>query len=133
MMWRDTRGQNLAETALTLPLLTLLVLALINLTLLGYARVAAVMAADYAARVAAVSQDDPVGRGLDAARSVLDRAGLGDYTVTITADPTPGGVVQVRVRYQTPNFIAGLTRAFGVSTPDPFTGEVTASRYKEGW
>ncbi len=130
---QDTRGQSLAEAALTLPVLTLLVLALVNLTLVGYGRVAAVMAADYAARVAAVSQDDPVGRALDAAQTVLNRAGVADYTVTVTADTTPGGVVQVQVRYEMPNLIAGLTRAFGVTTPDPFVGEVTASRYKEGW
>ena len=132
-MLRDTRGQNMAEAALTLPLLVLLVLALVNLALLGYSRVAAVTAADYAARVAAVSQDDPIGRAVDAARTVLDRAGVGDYAVTVVADPTPGGVVQVRVRYETPNLIAGLTRAFGVTLPDPLAGEAVSSRYKEGW
>ena len=129
--WVWGREGNVAEEALLLPLVLLIVFGLLGLSLAGITYASASAAADYGARVAAVSQDDPVGRGIDAATNMLASA-PGTYHVTITADTTPGGVVTVRVEWEAPNPVAGFLRLMGMSDP-VLRGAAVASRYKEGW
>jgi hypothetical protein len=82
------RSGDMVEGALTMPLMALVALALVNLALAGYCSVTANNAANYAARVASVSQTDPVGRGLAAAQHAL-ASGVGTYQVQVTADTAP--------------------------------------------
>ena len=72
---RDHHG-DMVEGALTLPLMALVALALVNLSLAGYASVTANNAANAAARMASVAQADPVGQGMAAAQQSL-QAGIG--------------------------------------------------------
>jgi len=65
--WLKGRRGDMVEGAMTMPLMALVALALVNLALAGYCSVTANNAANYAARVASVSQTDPVGRGWPAA------------------------------------------------------------------
>ena len=129
--WLWGRGGNVAEEALLLPLVLLIVFGLLAFALAGVTSATATAAADYAARVAAVSQDDPVGRGVDAATRMLS-GGVGTYRVSVTADTTPGGVVTVRVDWEAPNPAAGFLRLMGLGHP-VLRGTAIASRYKEGW
>ena len=129
--WLRGRGGNVAEEALLLPLVLLIVFGLIAFALAGVTSASASAAADHAARVAAVSQDDPVGRAVDAATHMLASA-PGVYHVTVTADTTPGGTVTVRVEWEAPNPAAGFLRLMGMHHP-VLHGAAVASRYKEGW
>lgn len=132
--WLRGACGDMVEGALTFPIMAMLALALVNLALAGYASVTAMNAADHAARVAAVSQDDPVGRGLAAASKAL-QAGIGDYTVNVQADTYPGGYVTVRVGWRVPNFYGGLLGVFGVPADrrSHFSGEAVSVQRKEGW
>lgn len=109
----------------------LVALALVNLALAGYCSVTANNAANYAARVASVSQTDPVGRGLAAAQHAL-ASGVGTYQVQVSADTAPGGQVTGRVGWEFPNVYGGLMLLFGGAN-QPLRGEAVSAFRKEGW
>jgi Flp pilus assembly protein TadG len=129
--WLKGRRGDMVEGALTMPLMALVALALVNLALAGYCSVTANNAANYAARVASVSQTDPVGRGLAAAQHAL-ASGVGTYQVQVSADTTPGGQVTVRVGWEFPNVYGGLMPLFGGAN-QPLRGEAVSAFRKEGW
>ena len=120
------RKGNVIEEALVLPLVLILTFGLITLAQAGYVATTAATAANAAARVAAVSQENPVGKGRSEADAILHSA-VGHYHVAVTADSNPGGQVTVRVRWSSTNFVSG----FGLG--GPITGVAQATRYKEGW
>jgi len=122
----------MVEGAITLPIMALLALALVNLAIAGFAANTAQNAAAYGARMAAVTQDNPAGRGLDAANQVLTQTGVGTYSVNIAADSRPGGQVQVEVNWEVPNVFGGLLAFFG-GKDGPLQGTATAVQRKEGW
>jgi len=129
--WLMGRRGDMVEGAITLPIMALLALALVNLALAGFAANTAQNAAAYSARVAAVTQDNPAGRGLNAANQVL-AAGVGDYAVHIAADTRPGGQVRVEVQWEAPNVFGGLLVLFG-GKDEPLQGKAVAVQRKEGW
>jgi len=129
--WLLGKRGDMVEGALTLPLMTLVTLALVNLALAGYASVTANNAVNYAARIAAVSQQNVTGEALNAANHAL-QAGIGDYTVAIQADSQPGGLVQVNVQWEVPNFFGSLMPFFGAPN-EPINGEAVSVFRKEGW
>jgi len=128
----QTKG-DMVESAITFPIMALLALALVNLALAGFAANTAQNAAAYGARMAAVTQDHPAARGLDAANQVLAQTGVGDYAVNITADSRPGGQVQVEVSWKVPNIFGGLLSLFGVNSGHTIDGKAVAAQRKEGW
>jgi len=111
--------------------MALLALALVNLAIAGFAANTAQSAAAYGARMAAVTQDNPAARGLDAANQVVAH-GTGSYTVYIFADNRPGGQVQVKVHWEVPNVFGGLLAFFGGQS-GPLQGTAVAAQRKEGW
>ncbi len=131
IQWLKGRRGDMVESALTMPLLALVALALVNLALAGYCSVTANNAANYAARVASVSQTDAVGRGLAAAQHAL-AGGVGTYHVEVAADTSPGGQVTVRVGWEFPNVYGSLMPLFGGAN-QPLRGEAVAAFRKEGW
>ena len=130
--WLTGKRGDMVEGALTLPVMALLALALVNLALAGFAAATAQNAAAYGARTAAVTQDNPAARGLDAASQVVTH-GVGDYAVNIAADNRPGGQVRVEVTWQVPNVFGGLLAFFGGSSDDVISGQAVAVQRKEGW
>jgi len=131
IQWLKGQRADIVEGALTMPLMALIALALVNLALAGYCSVTANNAANYAARVASVSQADPVGRGLAAAQHAL-ASGVGTYQVQVTADTAPGGQVTVRVGWEFPNVYGSLMPLFGGAN-QPLKGEAVSAFRKEGW
>jgi len=127
------RRADMVEAALTLPVMILITLGLITFGLASYASNAAQNAALYGARMGSVAQTDPAGTALQAALERARAAGIGDYTVTVQADPYPGGRVVVRVRWGVPNHFAGILQAFGLRGRDRIEGEAVAYFRKEGW
>ena len=127
---RGHRG-DMVEGALTFPLMALVALALVNLALAGYASTTANHAAGYGARAGAVAQVDPAGRALAATQQAL-KSGVGTYRVNVSADTTPGGVVNVAVGWEVPNFYGSLMPLFGAHS-GPLKGTAVSASRKEGW
>ncbi len=127
----STRG-DMVEGVIALPLMALIALALVNLSLAGYASVTANNAANVAARVASVAQSDPVGLGMAAAQHAL-QVGIGEYDVALAAPASPGGQVTATVSWRVPNFFGGLLRLFGAGSSDVISGQAVAVFRKEGW
>ena len=129
--WRNQRG-DMVEGALTMPLMALVALALVNLSLAGYASVTANNAANAAARMASVAQADPVGQGMATARQSL-QAGIGDFDVSLAASTNPGGDVVATVSWRVPNFFGPLLGLFNANGDAEISGEAIAQFRKEGW
>jgi hypothetical protein len=128
---RDQRGE-MAEAAVTLPIVMLAVLALVNLTIAGFASVNAANAANYGARVGSVNQESPAGVAVAAANQMISNAPIGDYEVTASGGGAPGSLLAVTVHWEVPNFFQGLMSLFGREMGD-FSGSAVAYFRQEGW
>lgn len=129
---RDTRG-DMAEAAITLPVVLLVALMMINMTIAGFASVNANNAANYGARVGSVTQGGAAAAAVAAARQALASAPVGEYRVSASGGGPPGSTVVVQVTWSVPNYLSGLAALFGGSTPDTFSGTATATFRQEGW
>jgi Flp pilus assembly protein TadG len=129
---RDRRAE-LDEAALVLPVLLLLTFGLVNLSMVGYASMAANNAANYGARTASVAQDNQAAKAQAAANSMLNGVTVGTYTVNVLGSGTPGTIVRVEVTYNVPNWFQSLADLFGVQGPDEFSGTVYSDFRQEGW
>jgi Flp pilus assembly protein TadG len=130
---RSRDGAELVELAISLPVLLLVSLALINLTLAGFASVNANNAANYAARVGSVHQTSPGEAAYNAAMESINHAKVGEYAVTVSGGGHPGAQITVVVQWEFPNFIAPLLAFMGGSFAEPFKGEATSVFRQEGW
>lgn len=130
---RDERG-DMAEAAVTLPVVILVILALFTLSMAGMAATTAANAANYGARMGSTAQADAGNLAVAAARDAVGHADIGTYRVDLLAPGgTPGSTMAVRVRWQIPNFFAGIIRFFGRSSPDTLSGESISYFRQEGW
>ena len=128
---KDQRGE-MAEAAVTLPIVMLATLALVNLTIAGFASVNAANAANYGARIGSVNQIDPSGVAVAAAYQMANRVPVGDYVVTASGGGPPGAQLAVTVQWQVPNYFQGLLNLFGADIGD-FSGVSVAYFRQEGW
>lgn len=127
-----SRG-SMAEAAVTLPIIMLATLALVNLAIAGFVAVNANNAANYGARLGATAQSNPAAVAQSNAQARLTNA-VGTYTVAIVASGgTRGDLLGVRVHWRYPNFFAGLTAFFGVTSGPFIEGDATAYFRQEGW
>jgi Flp pilus assembly protein TadG len=133
-MLTDRRGSEMAEAAVTLPVVIMVLLFVINGSLAGYSAMAAAGAANEGARMGAVAHSDPEGAAVGAALESIHQSGAGGtFTVGAKADKEPGGGVQVWVSWSYPSMLSGLCNFFGGKCPDHFGGVTTAMRKREGW
>lgn len=128
----DIRAE-LDEAVFVLPVLLLVTFGLVNLSMVGFASLSASNAANYGARMASVAQANQAGTAVGAANSMLTAAPVGAYTVSVAGGGTPGSLVRVQVQYSVPNYFAGLTGLFGISTPANWSGTVRSDFRQEGW
>jgi hypothetical protein len=133
-MWMDGRGAEMAEAAVVLPVVLLLLLFVINGSMAGYTSMAAASAAEEGAKAGAVARDHPEAwaSAAVAASMAKSRAG-GGYTCSVKIDPEPGGGVKVMVAWSYPSMLSGLCRYFGGNCPRYFSGVSIATRKREGW
>ncbi len=122
----------MAEAAVTLPVVMLATLALVNLTIAGFASVNAANAANYGARIGSVNQENPAGIAVAAARQMLGNAPVGEYGVSASGGGPPGILLAVSVKWTVPNYFNGLLALFG-SDIGEFTGTTVAYFRQEGW
>ena len=130
--FRDQRAE-LDEFALVLPALLLVTFGLVNLSMLGYAAMAANNAANYGARTASVAQSNQAALAQSAANSMLNGVTVGTYNVNVLGGGAPGSIVRVQVTYRVPNWFQPFAILIGVSTPNEFTNAVYSDFRQEGW
>ena len=130
---RDDRG-DMAEAAITTPVIVLLMVVILNFGMLAYTAQAAENAANYGARRGSVAQSNAVGEAISAAIYAANQALMGEYSVQAVA---PGGIagseLGIRVTYRVPNLMAPLTGMFPGLPRGDFTGDATAVFRQEGW
>lgn len=131
---RRERGSSLAEAAITMPVVIMLSLALINLSMAGFAAINAANAANFGARRGSVAQAAPCAQAVEGANQSLSAAsGGGAYQVSASnCDSQRGGMVKVTVSWSVPNYFSGLAALFG-GTVGEFKGSAVSSFRKEGW
>lgn len=126
-------GDEFAETAIAMPVIVLVSIALMNLTMAGFASVNANNAANYAARVGSVTQQGAGGAAYGAAMESISHSQIGEYSVYVSGGGFPGAQINVQVEWNVPNYIGGLVSFLGGSLGDDFHGAATSVFRQEGW
>jgi Flp pilus assembly protein TadG len=136
-MIRCKRGSNMAEAAITMPVVLLVLLFGINASLAGYTGMAAYNAANYGARVGAVTRNPDYAKfwaEAAAATSLKQSHATGIFGApTARVDTDPGGAVVVSITWVYPSIFGGLCNFFGHICPDRFQGTAVSAWKKEGW
>jgi Flp pilus assembly protein TadG len=134
-MIRNRRGSNMAEAAITMPIVVLVILFALNVSAASYTAIAAAAAANYGARVGAVSREDPDVWAYGAANASIQNSKAGGtiYVSGVQVDKAPGGVVVVTVHWEYPSIMHGLCSLFGSNCPETFEGDAQSAWKKEGW
>lgn len=127
------RASELAEIALVAPIMVFLILGLINFTMMGFASVNANNAANYAARVGSVNQQNPGPAAYAAALESVSHAEIGDYQASVSGGGFPGAQINVVVTWTVPNFLSSLAALLGGDLDRDFTGTATSVFRQEGW
>jgi hypothetical protein len=125
----------MAEAAITMPVVLLVLLYGINVSLASYTGMAAYNAANYGARVGAVSRENPKMWAEAAAKTSLNQShatGIFDPPYA-QVDENTGGVVSVSIHWVYPSVFSGLCSLFGDSCPTRFEGTAVSVWKKEGW
>ena len=134
---RLRHGSNMAEAAITMPVVLLVLLFGINMTLVGHTALIASNAANYGARVGAVSQKDAKMWAEAAARAMLPQSNFaGQFDAPVAqVDENPGGVVTVTIHWEYPSVLSGLCFLFfsGGYCTRMFQGDAVSVWKKEGW
>ena len=128
------KGDEFAETAIAMPAIVLITIALMNLTLAGFASVNANNAANYGARVGSVTQQGAGGAAYSAAMTSISHAPVGDYSVGVTGGGFPGAQITVQVDWRVPNYMGSLL-AFvgGGGLSGDIEGSSASVFRQEGW
>lgn len=128
------RGDEFAETAIAMPVIVLVTIALMNLSLAGFASVNANNAANYGARVGSVTQQGAGGAAYSAAITSISHAPVGDYSVGVSGGGFPGAQITVRVDWRVPNYMGGLLGFLGGGgLAGDIQGNATSAFRQEGW
>jgi hypothetical protein len=113
---RGDSGEALLEIALVLPILLLLSMGMLDFGRAFHAKNIVDQAAREAARVAAVSNDD-VALATGRAAAIMDGAGIGPYTTTVSAIG-PDKMITVQVTYRFTFITPGLFAVFSKGLND---------------
>ena len=128
------RGDEFAQTAIVMPVILLITIALMNLTMAGFASVNANNAANYGARIGSVHQQGTASAAYSAAMQSVSYAPIGKYTVSVTGGGFPGAEINVTVTWNVPNLMGGLLNFIGGSTLGAdIKGSVVSTFRQEGW
>ena len=133
-MLTHKRGAEMAEAAVTLPVVILVLMFVINGALAGFTAMAAANAANVGAEAGAKAAEHPEQWASAAITESLGRSRTGGtFTFGVKADAEPGGGVTVMVAWSYPSLLSGLCRYFGSDCPKSFGGVTTVTRKREGW
>jgi Flp pilus assembly protein TadG len=134
-MIRNRRASNMAEAAIAMPVVVLVILFAMNVSAASYTAIAAASAANYGARVGAVSRENPEVWAAGAVMASLSHSHAGGtfFPPNVQVDNKPGGVVSVTVHWEYPSIMHGLCSIFGPNCPEKFSGDAQSVWKKEGW
>jgi Flp pilus assembly protein TadG len=133
-MLTSRRGSNMAEAAITMPVVLMVLFFALNVSLASYTAVAAANAASYGARLGAVARDNPVDWARAGVIASLRKAHApGGFAYAVLVDEQVGGAVQVTVFWTYPSMLSGICNFFGGGCPANFSGNTTSIWKKEGW
>ena len=133
--FKDKRG-DMAEAAIVLPVLALLIAALLSFGMAAWTANTANNIAQRAARAASVVQGDAGARAtlaLNTANQLIPLYHYGMYQASVQGGSGPGDSVTVQVRWTAPNWFKGLGVLFGGLFSQDFNGSATAAFRVEGW
>ncbi|MBN1887894.1 MAG: pilus assembly protein [Thermoflexales bacterium] len=132
----DKRG-DMAEAAIVLPIISLLIAALISVAMAAWTANTANHIAQRAARVASVTQGTAADRSaiaVSTANSLAANFGYGTYTTTVVRGGSQAGdVVIVQVNWAAPNWFRGFAILYPGLLDRDFSGQATAAFRVEGW
>jgi hypothetical protein len=131
----DKRGGTMAEAAISIPAVLMILVFGLSVARAGWVAMAARNAANYGARIGAVSGGNPKEFAKTAAETSLKQSGASGIFLTdvqVTGEG-PGGVVSVTVSWSSPTILSGVCRYFGEGCPEAFRGEARAVWRREGW
>ena len=128
----NRRGDEFAQSAIALPVVVLLVVALFNMSIAGFASVNAANAANHGARVGSVYQGRSTGAAYSAAQESISHAPVGNYQISVSGGGFPGATIAVTVTWRVPNYMASLISFFGGHMGD-LNGASSATFRQEGW
>jgi hypothetical protein len=133
-MLTHKRAAEMAEAAVALPVVILVLFFVINGMLAGHCAMVAAIAANEGADAGAAAQKNPEQWASMAIADALQRyKGGGTFKYGVNADKEPGGAVKVMVAWSYPSILSGLCRYFGGKCPQSFGGVTTVTRKREGW
>jgi len=127
----------MAETALVMPLVSLLIMVMVTLAMSSWTATSANTIAQRAARAGSVVQGGPGERSATAihtAQELAGQFGYGEYAIEIlNPGAGPGDQIVVRVSWAAPNWAANAVPLFPGLFGDAITGEAVAAYRVEGW
>jgi hypothetical protein len=134
-MLTHKRATEMAEAAVALPVVILILFFVVNGMLAGYTAMVAAMAANEGAEAGATAQNNPGQWASAAIADALKRYnGAGTFTYSVNADEEPGGAVKVMVAWSYPSIHPfGIVQIFWREMPGIFGGVTTVTRKREGW
>jgi hypothetical protein len=130
---RDRRGDEFAQSAIVLPIVVLLTMALMNLAVAAFASVNANNAANYGARMGSVAQQGSASVAYGAAMTSISHTPVGTYGVHVSGGGFPGAQITVTVNWSVPNYMGSLLGFFGGGFSGPIKGSASAVFRQEGW
>jgi Flp pilus assembly protein TadG len=125
----------MAEAAITMPVVLLVLMFGINLSLVSHTALVAANAANYGARIGSVTKTNPKFWAETAARTALSQSTIGGKFSEPFAqvDEAPGGAVTVTIHWEYPSVLSGLCSLFGGSCSSKFEGDAVALWKRERW
>jgi len=136
-MVKDKRGGSMAEAAIALPAVLLVLFFGWNVSQAAFTAMAARQAADYGARVASVVQENNEHWVKEAVKASLIQSGakgaFGAPTVTIIDGTDNLRMVRVELTWTHPTILTGLCRAVNQLCTSEFSGKAVAVWKWEYW
>ena len=132
---KDNRGMELLEASITTPIANMVMLAIVNLGMLVYARQAVQAEARHCARKGSVAPQCPACYAVSGAKSAIAQAGIFENTSVSVLAPggSAGSILKIQVSGSVPNFMAPLTSLFPGLRGLTFTVRADSTFRKEGW
>jgi Flp pilus assembly protein TadG len=131
----DKRGAEMAEAAISIPVVLMVLVVAMSIARAGYAAMAARNAANYGARVGSVAGDNAKSYAEQAAYASLKQSGIqGDFSVDAEVwGYGDSSVVSVTVSWSSPTLLAAVCSMIGEGCPDKFSGVQRSVWRREGW
>jgi len=134
-LFKDNRGMEMLEAAITTPIAILVMLTIVNFGMLVYGQQAVQAAARHGARMGSVAQQCPACYAVTGAREAISQAGIVQNAAVsvLSAGGSAGSVLKIQVSGTVPNFLSPLTGLFPGLPGSSFKVSADSTFRQEGW